>query len=105
MGLARGIIGDVLEYIKQNEFDKAQRILDEKMNNFYNEEVYDRRTRSSELIRSIVQTDIELKQLEIKYEFIKKTVPGAMLRTIDQYKYSLKKKRVELEIMKKQMFH
>jgi hypothetical protein len=105
LGLARGIIGDVLEYIRQNEFDKAQRILDEKMNKLYNEEVFDRRTRGSELIKSIVQTDIEIKKLEIQYELIKKNVPGAMLRTIDQYKYSLKKKRAELEIMKRQMVH
>lgn len=96
-------MGDVMEYVKQNEFDKAQRILDEKMKEFYNEEVYDRRIRISELNRSIVQIDIELKKLEIQFVLIKKKVPGAMLKAIDQYKYSLKKKRAELEIAKKQM--
>jgi hypothetical protein len=102
VGLESGIISDVMKYIKQNEFDKAQKILDEKMNHFYTEEVQDKRIRISELNRSIVQIDIELKKLGIQDDLIKKKVPGAMLETIERYKYGLKKKRAELEIMKKQ---
>jgi hypothetical protein len=101
VGFAIGIIGDVLAYVKQNEIDKARKILDEKIDSFYNEEVKERRMMVSEMTRSIVQIDIELKKIDMTYKKIQETVPGSMLKTIDQYIYNLKKKRVELESLKK----
>jgi hypothetical protein len=101
MGNVSSIIGDVISYVKQNEIEKAQKLLDEQFNIYRTEEVKEKRTQVAEINRSIVQIDIELKKLEIQYTLIQSTVPGAMLKTIDQYINELKTKRIDFQILKK----
>ncbi|MCP8970950.1 hypothetical protein [Ectobacillus ponti] len=95
------VIGDILQLVKHNELERAQRLLEEHIKDCYDEEVQGRRAKISAINRSIVQVDIEVKQIEIQYQLLQQRVPGTMLQVIDRYIYDLKKKRTELEILKK----
>jgi hypothetical protein len=103
LSFVSGILRDVIEYVRQNEIEKAQEILDAKISEFYSREAKENRIKQTEIISSIVQIDMEMKKIEIQYKLIQNEIPAALLKSIDQYIYELKKKRKELEMLKKRI--
>jgi hypothetical protein len=101
--LTSGIIGDALRFILENEIEKAKQLLDEKLEQMQKADYSSRRKSIDEINQSIVQLTIEIKQIEIQYQLIKKTSPTAVLHSIDEYLNILKKQRTTLEIEKKRL--
>jgi Na+/phosphate symporter len=103
MNFVSGVINDVLEYIKQNEIEKAKQLLEEKQKQLNSSETKSNRITIDELNRSILHIDIEIKKIDIKYQLIKQNNSNVILQAIDEYLRILKKKRAEIEIEKRQV--
>jgi hypothetical protein len=102
LSLVSSILGDVVQFVELHQIEKAQRLLEEKIEAYHIEGVQGRRKKVTEINRSIVQIDIEIKKMDIHYRLIKNSLPSAIISTIDAYVYDLKKKRAELEINKRE---
>jgi hypothetical protein len=101
LSLVSSVLSDVMVYIKENEIEKAQQLLQERMEAYFVKEAQERRTKVTEINRSIVQIDIEIKKMEIQMQLLQKAVPTVILQSIDHYIVGLKKQRAELEVSKR----
>lgn len=103
MSLLGGTLQDILYYVKENEIHKAESLLNDKIQAVWKMEVMGTRQCIDEINRSINQINIEMKKLTLQYRLIKDSFPAAMLHSIDEYIYELKKRKAILEIKKHRM--
>lgn len=97
------MIHDFLQYIKTNEIDKANQLLNKKINEMNREKLLGIRVSIDEINQTIVQIKIQLKKIDIHEQLIKQTVPTAMLKSVDIYRQKLKEKHASLEIKKRRL--
>ncbi len=101
MDMTGGIISDILQYVKQNKVEKAQEILDQKLEEMQAAEVQGKRATIDEINMSLLKINIEIKKIANQYDLIKIYTHTPILESIERYTHQLKKQRAELEIEKK----
>ncbi|MGG3471229.1 hypothetical protein ABES02_27630 [Neobacillus pocheonensis] len=97
------IVNYILELVSANEMEKAERLIQQKLQELKQRQVCHFRNEITEIIKMMNQIDMEIMQFKFKKMQLARLCPEAIMSSLEDYITDLHQKRKQLSTQKSKM--